>query len=258
MVNCPGLVLALGRCMSLRRSLEFDYHAVVDRFANCATEPQRVDALQTALAKYNLRTIAYLADNIPGVTDLEPYIAVTYTDEWINHYRQQDFVRIDPAVREGFTGMLPIDWRRLDKSQRSVVRMFGESREHGLGRHGLTIPIRGRLGERAVLTITTDDSDREWASSLKIYMRDFLILACHLHQSILTAEGVHTHIPVLSPREIECLKWASAGKTFADIAVILSISHRTAKAHLDTARTKLNALNMPHAVTRALQLGIIG
>lgn len=240
------------------RGLEYDYHSVVDRFERCRSEPQRSAALQVALSTYNLKTIAYLADNVPGLTDRGPYIAVTYTDEWVAHYRRENFVRIDPAVHEGFNSMLPSDWQKCDRSDRRVQRMFGEAREHGLGRQGLSIPIRGRFGERAVLTVTTDDSDAEWNSAVRIYKRDFLILACHLHQSILTAEGVTAPPVHLARQEIECLKWASAGKTVADIAVILSISHRTAKSYLETARHKLDALNTTHAVTRALQLGIIG
>jgi len=43
----------------------------------------------------------------------------------------------------------------------------------------------------------------------------------------------------LSPRERQCLQWASKGKTDAEIGVILGISARTARFHIENAKRKL-------------------
>jgi DNA-binding CsgD family transcriptional regulator len=61
----------------------------------------------------------------------------------------------------------------------------------------------------------------------------------------------------LSPREIECLQWVALGKTYTDIAMILGVSHATIKTNLDAARFKLNAVNLPQAVAKAVTLGLI-
>jgi DNA-binding CsgD family transcriptional regulator len=60
----------------------------------------------------------------------------------------------------------------------------------------------------------------------------------------------------LSPRELECLTWAAHGKTYTEIGMILNIKFATVKRHLDFARLKLNAVNLPHAVAIAIQNGL--
>jgi DNA-binding CsgD family transcriptional regulator len=59
----------------------------------------------------------------------------------------------------------------------------------------------------------------------------------------------------LSPRELECLAWAAQGKTYTAIGKILGISFATVKTNLDTARHKLGAVNLPHAVALAILYG---
>jgi len=64
-------------------------------------------------------------------------------------------------------------------------------------------------------------------------------------------------IPRITEREIECLQWASIGKTAWEISMILSISERTVGFHLTNAATKLQANNRTHAVSIALKKGLI-
>ena len=56
----------------------------------------------------------------------------------------------------------------------------------------------------------------------------------------------------LTPRETEVTTWIACGKTYPEIAILLSISERTAKAHLESACHKLNATNKAHAIAIAL------
>jgi DNA-binding CsgD family transcriptional regulator len=59
----------------------------------------------------------------------------------------------------------------------------------------------------------------------------------------------------LSPREIECLAWAAQGKTYKEIGMLTGLAYGTVKSYLDTARAKLNAVNLPHAVALAIIYG---
>lgn len=61
----------------------------------------------------------------------------------------------------------------------------------------------------------------------------------------------------LSEREIEILKWSAQGKTSGEISIILSISEKTVKTHIDHAGKKLNTTNKTHAVATALARGLI-
>lgn len=61
----------------------------------------------------------------------------------------------------------------------------------------------------------------------------------------------------LTPREIECLRWASAGKTSYETAIIIGRSVETVRLHLKNAIRKLDASNRVQAVATAAQMGLI-
>lgn len=62
----------------------------------------------------------------------------------------------------------------------------------------------------------------------------------------------------LTKREIQCLKWAAAGKTDADIAQIIGISGPTVRFHVQNAALKLRVAGRAQAIHRAAGLGYIG
>uniref|UniRef100_B0SZK2 Transcriptional regulator, LuxR family n=1 Tax=Caulobacter sp. (strain K31) TaxID=366602 RepID=B0SZK2_CAUSK len=62
----------------------------------------------------------------------------------------------------------------------------------------------------------------------------------------------------LTKREIQCLKWAAAGKTDADIAQIIGIAGPTVRFHVQNAALKLRVAGRAQAVHRATGLGYIG
>jgi DNA-binding CsgD family transcriptional regulator len=62
----------------------------------------------------------------------------------------------------------------------------------------------------------------------------------------------------LTRREIQCLKWAAAGKTDAEISEIVAISLPTVRFHVTNAARKLGVAGRSQAVQRAGTLGYIG
>jgi LuxR family transcriptional regulator, quorum-sensing system regulator CciR len=64
--------------------------------------------------------------------------------------------------------------------------------------------------------------------------------------------------PILSKREVECLRWAAIGKTDFEISLIMSRSRATVRFHIHNASLKLNAVNRSQTLFKAAQLGYIG
>ncbi|WP_369060697.1 LuxR C-terminal-related transcriptional regulator [Caulobacter sp. 73W] len=62
----------------------------------------------------------------------------------------------------------------------------------------------------------------------------------------------------LTRREIQCLKWAAAGKTDMEIGTIVRISTPTVRFHITNAAGKLGVGGRSQAVLRAANLGYIG
>lgn len=107
-----------------------------------------------------------------------------------------------------------------------------------------------------------------WASDKAIDLTDaFAAKAEHLHALALKFVATYQDARALGPqgpavyltrREIQCLKWASAGKTDAEIATIMDISVPTVRFHITNSATKLGVAGKARAIQRASTLGYIG
>ena len=62
----------------------------------------------------------------------------------------------------------------------------------------------------------------------------------------------------LTRREIQCLKWAAAGKTDGEISQIMDISAPTVRFHITNAARKLGVAGRSQAVRHAVALGYVG
>jgi LuxR family quorum sensing-dependent transcriptional regulator len=61
----------------------------------------------------------------------------------------------------------------------------------------------------------------------------------------------------LSAREVECLQWAAAGKSDADIAVLVGIRPATAHFHIEQAKRRLGVRSRVEAVAVGVLRGIL-
>lgn len=233
--------------------------ATLEEIAAVADSAQIPSLLQHVAESYGLKTVAYLGT---GTLDRkaprrEPYIAVTYPPEWVERYRAQGYLSIDPAIQIGLRRLLPIDWDEFGHDDRALRQFFGEAYEFGLGRRGISFPVHGHRGDRALFSATAEFSNREWQWARRTAFRHFPIIAAHLHDAVLRTEGVFRSQPHLSPRELECLQWTSEGKTVWECGVILGLSSHTVRCYLESARHKLGASSNTHAACLALKSGLL-
>ena len=235
------------------------FHALAPKLDSVMRFEEGSSVLLAASNTYGLKHVAYLGINIPRIGRTTPFYSATYTSDWCKHYEHSTYVDVDPVVRLGLTGLMPIDWASFDYSQPKIRKIFGEATEFGLGRQGLTIPIRGRGPEVALFSVNSDLPDKEWADLKKESMRDLQLLAHYFHQTVIRVEGgrIPHYEALLSHREKECLQWAAAGKTIWETSRILKISERAVRLYLDIARHKLECLNKTQAVAKAVALGIV-
>ncbi|MDB5815262.1 MAG: Transcriptional regulator, LysR family [Rhodocyclales bacterium] len=138
----------------------------------------------------------------------------------------------------------------------STHNLMDVARRHGIT-GGICIPVRdfgdiwGSLTLATMHPITQNDIQllRPIASLFAAYVHR----ACVQHLT----ELCEHKMPRLSPRELECLSWASAGKTSWEIGMLLDISERTVVFHLQNAAAKLGVVGRQHAVAKSITLGIL-
>jgi len=233
--------------------------STLEEIAKVQVGEQIADLLRRIATVYGMKTVAYLGT---GTLDRnaprrEPYIVVTYPQRWVERYRARGYLKIDPAIQIGLRRLLPIDWDEFGNKNPALRQFFGEASDFGLGRRGISFPVHGHSGDRALFSVTADLSDREWQWARRTALRHFPIIAAHLHEAVLRTEAVRRTQPRLSPRELESLQWTSEGKTVWECGVILGLSPHTVRCYLESARHKLGASSNTHAVSLALKSGLL-
>ena len=105
--------------------------------------------------------------------------------------------------------------------------------------------------DRAVTEL--DKPYLDLGDELGLYARTFIASYVHVMGSVQALPSGTR----LSKREVECLRWASIGKTDIEISMIMSRSRATVRFHIHNASRKLNAVNRSQTVFKAAQLGYL-
>ncbi len=214
--------------------------------------------LQLIATEIGVRHIACLRFAADKSTDSSLFTAfVTYSTEWQTRYFVKQYINIDPVIAHGRNALLPFDWEVVPRDIPSSRQFFDDAASYGIGRNGLSIPVRSRRGVYSLVSFTTEHSNPEWIgykrdNMARLQLLSVLIDAAASKSGKLPARGVG-----LSRREEQCMIWAARGKTYQEIADILDLSFGSVKTNLDTARHKLHCLNLTHAVAVAVATGAI-
>ncbi|MGQ4275010.1 helix-turn-helix transcriptional regulator [Terrihabitans sp. B22-R8] len=207
--------------------------------------------------------VANLSFCVPGISGLELGAAnsvFTYASEWAERYVSKEYDRIDPVARFDPFRTSPISWTAFPQGCPTISWLFREAESYGVGRQGVSIPVRGGLGTAGVLSLTTFQSAREWergewmcrgiGSVLGPYIHDVVF---RLQRSSILVEGQ----PILTARQKRCFECLANGNTAKQIAAELGISGAMVRSHLHAARRRLGARSISSALVKAASLGLL-
>jgi DNA-binding CsgD family transcriptional regulator len=233
------------------------FEAFHDKLAQTSTLGELGALIREVRDAYHLAHVVYHAVHLPRISDPNPILLLTYDPEWVRRYTERDYFRIDPVVVSSRNIILPLDWADVDHESPEMRRFFKEADAIGVGRHGMTIPIRGPGSERALLSITSNASTKVWKDSRFIYMREFLMIAHFIHDGAVRLAGVPGIKRPLSAREREILQLAARGLAPKQIAADLRLSGTAVRLYLQGARSKLECSSLSQGVAKAVSLNII-
>ncbi|MCU6497394.1 response regulator transcription factor [Rugamonas sp. A1-17] len=137
-----------------------------------------------------------------------------------------------------------------------------------------TIAIRAEFPGARIVVLTTYEGDalarRAIAAGAAGYLlksmlrKELLATVRNVHEGrrcipaeVASCIAQHWHESALSKREVEVLQLVAAGQSNKRIGMHLAISEETVKVHMKSILAKLNASDRTHAVTRAIERGII-
>lgn len=139
------------------------------------------------------------------------------------------------------------------------LRDFDQCSTH---KAAIAVPVHLPFGEIAVAKlVSTDPAKADLSYEFARFGKLFADLSRRFIASYATAMRDNPYLPheaVLSPREVECLRWAAFGKTDKEVGLILGTSHATVRYHITRICKKLDATNRAQAIFRAGQLGFLG
>ena len=207
--------------------------------------------LKAARDLYQLAGVAYLGVNIPVGAHLAHYTHCTYSDLGVTHCTSGSRVGVE---RLGELDLIdgPLEWEPAELAARLGFGTDASARKL----RGLTFPLPSRQGETAVFGLTAAASS--WHEKKNQVMHEVRILGDYLHSHVLRMHGHNADNQILvSARELDCLKWTAAGKTAWEASVILGISERTVRFHLNAAREKLDCATTTQAVAKAITQHLI-
>jgi DNA-binding CsgD family transcriptional regulator len=195
---------------------------------------------------YRLENVTYICVNLPVVARSKHYTHCVYSDTAVSHYMSQQRIEIGFMKATGLcSDTVPCDDQHAASLHDEQIDSPDERR--------LTFTLRPRHGEVALFAVSAPVNGAEWPEQKRLLVRECRILASYFHSHILRINGHNSEDDILmSARELDCLRWTAAGKTAWEASVILGISERTVRFHLNAAREKLNCATTTQAVAKAI------
>ncbi|CAK17431.1 autoinducer binding domain-containing protein [Pseudomonas entomophila] len=177
-----------------------------------------------------------------------------YPREWNEHYRQGNFLTIDPIVSMCHKTLKPQIWS--DELYCEVPHFRESAMRFGIT-HGWTQSVFDQRHNESQLSVCRG---KRPIKVKEVYDKASQVMwLCNTLHAALSEHHLEklSPTPNLSERELEVLKWSAGGKTAADVATILSLSTSTVNFHIRSVINKTNAANKAGAIAVAFLRGLL-
>ncbi len=237
-------------------------HAVVERVDKVLIAPERCssgedvsNALETLCEAYGFKGFIVMVLRDRACELLSDHIVLSnWPARLIAQYDQERWSRGSPVFDRLRKSTIPFTFDVTDaRKVQNGPRVIDAFEEAGLTR-GVYIPVHDRRGVRGAIGFS---GDRKAVSVEEILALNIACGNIFQHLCDLKLDRAPTNAR-LSERELECLRWASEGKTAGEVAAILGLSEYTVTHYLNRAAQKLDSVNRVQAVVKALRARLIG
>ncbi|MGN6538050.1 MAG: LuxR family transcriptional regulator [Mesorhizobium sp.] len=232
--------------------------AVLELFAiiseiDTACSPERVlEIFRGVLQMYGLNN--FLITGLPVPQDSEWHRAILcdgWPREWFVRYESEGHFLHDPCAALSRVAAEPFLWHQLPESDLTARGrlVMDEAAEFGM-KDGLCVPIHIPLAGPAVVTAASDCIE---VPPRVLPLIETICVHTFRKLSKLETKSYDEDTTPLTPRERELLQWSAQGKSTEDISCILGVTTNTVESHQRNIRNKLDAINVAHAIVKALR-----
>jgi LuxR family quorum sensing-dependent transcriptional regulator len=207
---------------------------------------------RVVLERYGLHS--FLITGLPVPHDSDWHRAILcdgWPREWFTRYASEGYFLHDPCAARSRVTAEPFLWNQLpmDRQTARGRLVMHEAAEFGM-KDGLCVPIHIPLAGPAVVTAA---SDRIEVPPGALPLIETLCVHTFRKLSDLETQRDDEDAAPLTPRERELLQWSAQGKSTEDISCILGVTTNTVESHQRNIRDKLDAINVAHAIVKALR-----
>lgn len=231
-----------------------------------------VPPLQRILRRLGFSSFMYgLSTSVNPRRESLIYYFTTVSREWALHYEREYYVEIDPRITLAARHSSPVPWD-LDiglansprKHHDKVRKFFADASAFGI-RSGVAWGIRNPQHHGVIVILNSSDPvfGPRQQKRLGRNIGGVMTFGTYFHEFFIR-NFVNTGMPsrlrgaALTDRELRVLEFVASGLTAQDIGLKLNIAARTVRFHVDSARTKMGALNREEAIALVARAGLIG
>ncbi|MGE4799073.1 LuxR family transcriptional regulator YenR [Yersinia hibernica] len=240
---------------------------IIDYFDNESINEDIKNYIQRRIKSYGDLRYSYLVMN--KKTPLHPTIISNYPQGWVKKYKKNSYHLIDPVILTAKDKVAPFAWddNSVINKKSTDSAVFKLAREYNIV-NGYTFVLHDNSYNMATLNISNGSDDSiSFDESIEINKEKIQMLLILTHEKMLglyqrnsdknEKRNLKIERDIFSPRENEILYWASMGKTYAEISIILGIKRSTVKFHIGNVVRKLGVLNAKHAIRLGIELKLI-
>jgi len=228
-----------------------------ETLARCTTLEEVKIAFRSAIAGHGFTASACGCFVPTRSGPLPMFYFQDWPDAWMALYRRENFVAHDYGVAEARRRIAPFTWSEVKQTRQLSVeerRVWQAVQDFGW-RDGYSVPVHGPGGYFGLVTMASRSAAVPAAMLQALHLVAF---AAHERCRAISGEQrVASQPERLTARELECLRWVTAGLSDGQIARILAISATTVKFHVDAGRRKLGAKTRAHASALLVLHGLI-
>lgn len=227
-------------------------------------EPREILAGLTLFTKnLGFEHVTVLANPLGQLATSPDVLVSNAPSDFIADFDARGYARYNPLWRQAEASPVPFTAvetrnRRISEQEQAVLAHIHDKLDLN---DGYIVPVRdGGSGKGAVMFGGHAPKQDPLTQSV-LNMLGHCVYG-QLHDIMtafagpMAAPGVESPHP-LTARERECLQWVARGKTDFEIGIILGISARTARFHIENSKRKLGVSSRVQAVTLAMRSGSI-
>lgn len=215
--------------------------SVVSNLAGLGTPPENNKLIAVIGRIYRLAHVSYFG---PTIGYLPPAVFEPPMPEHGDDTFLAPIAAHEHSTRGGFR-FAPFDWGELPD------RKFAKAVS------GFTVPLATPDGGGAVFSVADLSTGKAWAHRMKTARPEILRLAEFVHRQAMKSAGHAPETEVLSALELKVLQALATTADPSRISEKLGLADATFRLIADSARHKLEALTTAHALSIAMNRGLL-